>query len=74
MHTLSGANVAAAGTVGIISEGALGALVNSHINEGMGNLSSCNESFENQNNILYWTNQNHNQHHEVNRAEAGTTQ
>ena len=48
IHTLSGDNVhQVGGTANIIPEGTLGALVNSHINEGLGNLSSCNESFEN---------------------------
>ena len=67
IHTLSGDNVHQIAN-GIISEGALGALLNSHINEGIGNLSACNDSLENQN-INFWANQNHN---EFNRADTGT--
>ena len=54
VHTLSDDNVHQHAN-GIISEGALGALINSHINEGIGNLSACNQSFENTN-MAYWTN------------------
>ena len=47
IHTLSGDNVTHNGANGIISENTLGVLVNSHINEGLGTLSACNQSFEN---------------------------